>query len=77
MSVCGGCGSPLEPSRGPTPRRWCSDACRKKAERAELLELSAVEGGGTHAESFERTVSALEMGVEFDAVVTYGRGLAR
>lgn len=30
MSVCQGCGTTLPPSKGPVPRKWCSDRCRKQ-----------------------------------------------
>lgn len=29
MSGCAGCGSPLAPSGGNRPRKWCSERCRK------------------------------------------------
>lgn len=28
MPTCAGCGDPIPLSRGTTPRKWCSDACR-------------------------------------------------
>lgn len=30
VNVCQGCGGPLPPSRGPVPRKWCSERCRKQ-----------------------------------------------
>lgn len=32
-AACGRCGKPIAPQRRGRPRRWCSDACRKAAQR--------------------------------------------
>jgi hypothetical protein len=49
MTGCARCGAELPPSRGSTPRKWCSDACRRLgatlppaediADRDEVLRL--------------------------------------
>jgi hypothetical protein len=31
--VCAGCDATVPESEGPTPRKWCSDACRSRARR--------------------------------------------
>jgi hypothetical protein len=48
MKSCVGCGAELPTSQGPTPRKWCSDACRKRTERQERIDgaLAAVGGVG-------------------------------
>jgi hypothetical protein len=48
-TICVGCGTEIEISRGATPRRWCSDACRKRTERAGEVEavLAAARGVGS------------------------------
>lgn len=33
-AACGQCGKPIAPQQRGRPRRWCSDACRKAAQRA-------------------------------------------
>jgi hypothetical protein len=30
MTDCAGCGSPLPPSKGTKPRKWCNDDCRRR-----------------------------------------------
>ena len=31
-AACARCGADLPPSRGPRPRRWCSEDCRRSGE---------------------------------------------
>src|SRR5262245_1760999 len=62
MTKCEGCGEVLEPSRGPTPRRWCSEACRKRVSRARVVE-GALED---RTRSTERAVRALVDDLELE-----------
>jgi hypothetical protein len=58
MTTCEGCGAEVELSRGPTPRKWCSEACRKRTERARVVEgvLAAVGGTTGDVEGAVRTL---------------------
>lgn len=44
--ICEGCGTEVAASTGPRPRRWCSDACRKKTERARERDRAASASAG-------------------------------
>lgn len=39
MSYCKGCGAVLPPSRGPRPRKWCSERCRKDSYPKQLCTV--------------------------------------
>lgn len=52
--TCQGCGTALTPSRGPHPRKWCSDQCRKHATYVRHCidcgtRLSSSDGNGPNA----------------------------
>jgi hypothetical protein len=76
-----GCPNVVAPSRGPTPRKWCSEACRKAARRRSDLETDAaivvdVVAGG-HVVAWRRSVEALEPGAGSEALRFYGESMAR
>jgi hypothetical protein len=71
-----GCARELPPSGGSTPRRWCSDACRKRAARAVQVEADLAVGGTGHvAESVNALVAGL--GVEEGSLSATLGALAR
>src|SRR5690242_11713038 len=65
MRRCAGCGAELPSSQGPTPRKWCSEVCRKRRERKNAIErtLEAAEGVG----GVEGAVRALIDGQDIEA----------
>jgi hypothetical protein len=50
----------VEPSAGPTPRKWCSDVCRKRAARQAAVHAELDTGVTGHvAESVDALVESL------------------
>lgn len=54
-----GCESEIPPSRGPRARKWCSDACRKRAERENVRIESFTAAASAPAGEVTVAVSAL------------------
>jgi len=49
MVSCPGCGSPVPPTRGKTPRRWCAARCKNRAAmRAWRARQRALHGPKKH-----------------------------
>jgi hypothetical protein len=59
-----GCHRWLAPSTGPTPRKWCSDVCRKRAARAAAVTTQLDAGATGHVgESVDALVESLDPAV--------------
>jgi hypothetical protein len=75
-----GCGRWLEPSTGPTPRKWCSDVCRKRAARAAAVRADLDAGAKGHVgESVDALVESLDAasGTLADSLGSLARSTAR